>query len=47
LLEDSVEECLEKALSESDKIEAENKDPDAEDNKARSSSIVMLTPYVV
>jgi transcription initiation factor TFIID subunit 5 len=47
LLEDSVEEQMEKALSESDKIEAENKDADAEDNKARSSSIVILTSFVL
>ncbi|GJM97848.1 hypothetical protein PR202_ga14804 [Eleusine coracana subsp. coracana] len=46
LLEDSVEERMEKALSESDKIEAENKDADAEDNKARSSFVVS-TSYVV
>ncbi|KAK3134221.1 hypothetical protein QOZ80_6AG0546510 [Eleusine coracana subsp. coracana] len=37
LLEDSVEERMEKALSESDKIEAENKDADAEDNKKKNS----------
>ncbi|GJN38959.1 hypothetical protein PR202_gb28045 [Eleusine coracana subsp. coracana] len=45
LLEDSVEERMEKALSESDKIEAENKDADAEDNKARSLSFVVSTSY--
>jgi hypothetical protein len=38
---------MEKALSESDKIKAENKDADAEDNKGRSSSIVILTSNVV
>jgi len=40
LLEDSVEERMEKALAESDKIEAESKDADAEDNKARNSFII-------
>lgn len=35
LLEDSVEERMEKSLAESDKIEAESKEADAEDNKAR------------
>jgi hypothetical protein len=41
LLEDSVEERMEKALSDSDKTEAESKDADAEDNnKARYSLIV-------
>jgi hypothetical protein len=38
---------MEKALSESDKIEAENKDADAEDNKARSSSFVVSTSCIV
>jgi hypothetical protein len=47
LLEDSVEERMEKALSESDKIEAENKDADAEDNKAWSSCFVVSTSYIV
>jgi len=42
LLEDSVEERMEKALAESDKIEAESKDADAEDNKARNSFIKYL-----
>ncbi|KAF0902840.1 hypothetical protein E2562_019150 [Oryza meyeriana var. granulata] len=37
LLEDSVEERMEKALLESDKTEAESKDADAEDNKKKSS----------
>uniref|UniRef100_A0A0E0LE18 TFIID subunit TAF5 NTD2 domain-containing protein n=1 Tax=Oryza punctata TaxID=4537 RepID=A0A0E0LE18_ORYPU len=37
LLEDSVEERMEKALLESDKTEAESKDADAEDNKRKSS----------
>lgn len=37
LLEDSVEERMEKALAESDKIEAESKDADAEDNKKRNA----------
>ncbi|KAL5198211.1 hypothetical protein ABZP36_001723 [Zizania latifolia] len=39
LLEDSVEECMEKekALSDSDKTEAESKDADTEDSKKRSS----------
>lgn len=32
LLEDSVEERMEKTLLESDKTEAESKDADAEDN---------------
>jgi transcription initiation factor TFIID subunit 5 len=40
LLEDSVEEQMEKALAESDKIEAESNDADAEDNKARKSFVV-------
>jgi len=40
LLEDSVEERMEKALAESDKIEAESKDADAEDNKARNSFVI-------
>ncbi|EMS49310.1 Transcription initiation factor TFIID subunit 5 [Triticum urartu] len=40
LLEDSVEERMEKALSDSDRAEAESKDADAEDNnKARKSPI--------
>jgi hypothetical protein len=38
LLEDSVEERMEKALAESDKVEAESKDAGAEDNKARTSA---------
>uniref|UniRef100_A0A0E0E4F7 TFIID subunit TAF5 NTD2 domain-containing protein n=1 Tax=Oryza meridionalis TaxID=40149 RepID=A0A0E0E4F7_9ORYZ len=38
LLEDSVEERMEKALLESDKTEAESKDADAEDNNKRKSS---------
>ena len=39
---------MEKALSESDKIEAESKDADAEENKAMNSSFVVSTyPYVV
>jgi transcription initiation factor TFIID subunit 5 len=36
-LEDSVEERMEKALAESDKVEAESKDAGTEDNKARNS----------
>jgi hypothetical protein len=39
LLEDSVEERMEKALAESDKVEAESKDADTEDNKARNTFI--------
>uniref|UniRef100_A0ACD5ZZP5 Uncharacterized protein n=1 Tax=Avena sativa TaxID=4498 RepID=A0ACD5ZZP5_AVESA len=38
LLEDSVEERMEKALSDSDKTEAESKDADAEDNNKKKSS---------
>uniref|UniRef100_A0A0D3GJB2 TFIID subunit TAF5 NTD2 domain-containing protein n=1 Tax=Oryza barthii TaxID=65489 RepID=A0A0D3GJB2_9ORYZ len=38
LLEDSVEERMEKTLLESDKTEAESKDADAEDNNKRKSS---------
>ena len=40
-----VEERMEKALAESDKIEAESKDADAEDNKARNSFIKYLWPH--
>lgn len=36
LLEDSVEDRLEKANSDSEKAEAENKELDPEDNKASS-----------
>lgn len=36
LLEDSVEERLERAFSDSEKAEGENKDADADDNKKRS-----------
>jgi hypothetical protein len=48
LLEDSVEERMEKALSDSDKTEAESKDADAEDNnKARNShSMGALLHYI-
>jgi hypothetical protein len=42
LLEDSVEERMEKALAESDKIEAESKDADAEDNKASDQNLLTL-----
>ncbi|KAE8784664.1 Transcription initiation factor TFIID subunit 5 [Hordeum vulgare] len=38
LLEDSVEERMEKALSDSDRAEAESKDADAEDNNKKKSS---------
>ncbi|XP_048540104.1 transcription initiation factor TFIID subunit 5-like [Triticum urartu] len=38
LLEDSVEERMEKALSDSDKTEADSKDADAEDNNKKKSS---------
>jgi len=37
LLEDSVEERMEKALAESDKVEAESKDAGTEDNKKRNA----------
>lgn len=48
LLEDSVEERMEKALSDSDKTEAESKDADAEDNnKARNSLIVWDPCYIM
>ena len=47
LLEDSVEERMEKALSDSDKTEAE-KDADGEDNnKARNSLIVWEPCYIM
>lgn len=36
LLEDSVEERLERALSDSEKAEGENKEVDPEDSKASS-----------
>ncbi|KAF7098497.1 hypothetical protein CFC21_100237 [Triticum aestivum] len=39
LLEDSVEERMEKALSDSDRAEAESKDADAEDNNKKKSSL--------
>jgi hypothetical protein len=48
LLEDSVEERMEKALSDSDRAEAESKDADAEDNnKARNSLIVWDSCYIM
>ena len=48
LLEDSVEERMEKALSDSDRAEAESKDADAEDNnKARKSPIVWDPCYIM
>jgi hypothetical protein len=42
LLEDSVEERMEKALAESDKIEAESKDAEAEDNKVKDHNLLTL-----
>ena len=48
LLEDSVEESMEKALSDSDRAEGESKDADAEDNnKARNSLIVWDSCYIM
>jgi hypothetical protein len=47
LLEDSVEERMEKALAESDKIEAESKDADAEDNKARNSFVISESSHII
>jgi hypothetical protein len=47
LLEDFVEERMEKALAESDKIEAESNDADAEDNKARKSFVISVSSHVV
>ena len=48
LLEDSVEERMEKALSDSDRTEAESKDTDAEDNnKARNCLIVWEPCYIM
>ncbi|XP_028548448.1 transcription initiation factor TFIID subunit 5 isoform X2 [Dendrobium catenatum] len=39
LLEDTVEERLEKTLSDSEKVEGENKDMDLDDNKKRSADV--------
>jgi hypothetical protein len=48
LLEDSFEERMEKAFSDSDKTEAESKDADAEDkNKARNYLIVWEPCYII
>jgi hypothetical protein len=40
ILEDSLEERMEKAISDSDKTEIESKDADTEDNKARNCFVV-------
>jgi hypothetical protein len=47
LLEDSVEERMEKALAESDKIEAESKDADAEDNKAMTFFLISESSHIL
>jgi hypothetical protein len=47
LLEDSVEERMEKALSDSDKTEAESKDADAEDNNKAGNSLIVWEPCYI